>query len=230
MIHYHGTPITPRERLLTMRGRHFCVSYAEPRDLETALQIGQSVMFDNGAFSAHTNGAAFDRVGYYDWLRRHGGLAHPNWAVVPDVIDGDVEEQRALVREWPFSRHLGAPVWHLAMPVEYLLELSAFWPKICLGSTREYWEVGSERWCRRMDEAFNALCRAHSQLPWIHGLRMLGQAGADWPLASADSSNVAQNWRVQNGFCCPEAMARELDAKQSPTKWTEREEQCRLFT
>ncbi len=46
MMHYHGTPITPRAQLERMAGRMFCVSYAAPQDLATCLRIGQSVMLD----------------------------------------------------------------------------------------------------------------------------------------------------------------------------------------
>jgi hypothetical protein len=56
LIHYHGTPITPRAQLERMGGRCFCVSFADPRDTAVCLRIGQSVMFDNGAFSAFTKG------------------------------------------------------------------------------------------------------------------------------------------------------------------------------
>ncbi len=52
MIHYHGTPITPKERLYELAGRHFCVSYAAPGDLRRCHELGQSVMLDNGAFSS----------------------------------------------------------------------------------------------------------------------------------------------------------------------------------
>jgi len=69
MIHYHGTPITPRSQLLGMGGRHFCVSFANPQDLKTTLEIGQSVMFDNGAWSAFNSGVPFDADGYIKWLR-----------------------------------------------------------------------------------------------------------------------------------------------------------------
>lgn len=214
MIHYHGTPITPRQKLMSMAGRHFCVSFAEPRDLSVCLQIGQSVMFDNGAFSAFTQGVEFDEVGYYFWLE--SVLAHPHWAVIPDVIDGSEEEQRAMVKRWPFQKVLGLPVWHLGLSIDYLVELADKWPRLCFGSTARYWKVGSPDWCRRMDEAFNALAK-RGPLPWIHGLRMLGMAGERWPLASADSTNVAQNWKVTS--CCPERKAAEVDAVQAPTHW-----------
>ena len=120
MLHYHGTPITPRAQLQRMAGRMFCVSYAAPQDLATCLRIGQSVMLDNGAFSTFTRGAAFDRDGFYAWIEPH--LAHPHWAVVPDEIGGTVEQQRAMVSTWPHRREYGAPVWHLGLPLEYLFD------------------------------------------------------------------------------------------------------------
>ena len=33
MIHYHGTPITPQDVLLTLAGRCFCVSHAAPQNV-----------------------------------------------------------------------------------------------------------------------------------------------------------------------------------------------------
>lgn len=85
MIHYHGTPITPLAQIERMAGRHFCVSYERPDDLRRCLRIGQSLMLDNGAFSAKTRGAEFDLAGFYNWVEPL--LTHPHWAVVPDVID-----------------------------------------------------------------------------------------------------------------------------------------------
>ena len=100
MIHYHGTPITPRAVLETLAGEHFCISYFEPRDLKTCLKIGQSLMLDNGAFSCKTRGVPFDLHGFYDWIDPI--LAHPHWGVVPDVIDGTIEQQREMTATWPF--------------------------------------------------------------------------------------------------------------------------------
>lgn len=51
MIHYHGTPITPRAVLHELAGRNFCVPFSDARDVGICHEIGQSVMIDNGAFS-----------------------------------------------------------------------------------------------------------------------------------------------------------------------------------
>lgn len=219
MIHYHGTPITPRAQLERMAGRHFCVSFAAQQDLSACLRIGQSVMLDNGAFSCKTRGTEFDLHGFYDWIEPI--LAHPHWAVVPDVIDGTVEQQREMVSTWPYRREFGIPVWHLGLPLDYLIELCDEWGRVCLGSAGAYWQIGTPAWCGRMDEVFNALANAFgAQLPWVHGLRMLGQSAGPWPLASADSTNVAQNFKRDTG--CAECKAQPIDATNPPSLWSAR--------
>lgn len=225
MIHYHGTPITPRAQLLNMAGRNFCVSFAAPQDLKTCLKIGQSVMLDNGAFSAFTRGKAIDVPGFLEWLDPI--LAPPHWAVVPDVIGGSVEDQRKLLDVWPMGKANACPVWHLDKPLSYLCELVDGWPKVALGSAGEYWQVGSDRWAHRMDEVFNEIVRVYGRVPWIHGMRMLGQYSERWPLASADSTNVAQNHKRYNG--CAECMAGPIDARQPASGWKRSPIQAGIF-
>lgn len=223
MIHYHGTPLTPRSELFKMAGKHFCVSFSESRDGDWCMANGQSVMWDNGAFSFFTAKKPVDWEKFYDWVEPR--LGHPHWAVIPDVIDGSVREQRELVEQWPFGI-FGAPVWHLGLDINYLLDLASHWPRICFGSTSQYWQVGSEIWERRCDEAFNALERRGLK-PWVHMLRGLALAGDRWPFASADSVNVARNFKDQK--VCPERMARRIDAVQCPVRWTLAYEQEVLF-
>lgn len=215
MIHYHGTPITPRKALLEMTGRHFCVSFANPRDIHECLRIGQSVMLDNGAFTAFTKGKPMDVVGYIAWVEEH--LAHPHWAVIPDVIDGTEEQQKSGIAVWHFPPELSAPVWHLSLSLDWLLELADTWPRICFGSSGDYWQIGSPSWTRRMNEAFDALSSRRRHLPWIHGMRMLDQNDGPWPLASADSTNVARHHKEFKFG--PDAMAARIDAKQPAKKW-----------
>jgi hypothetical protein len=217
VIHYHGTPLTPRAKLMTMAGEHFCVSYWTPTDIDVCMTIGQSVMLDNGAFSAFTNGATFDPVGFAAWAEKY--LGHPHWAVIPDLIDGSVEQQRSMRKAWPHPKELSAPVWHLGLPIDYLRELADEYPKICFGSTAQFWQIGSPAWCARMDEAFNALAKRRF-LPWIHGLRMLDLGGSEYPLASADSVNVARNFKCQG--LEPKFMAKRIDARNTPIVWENR--------
>jgi hypothetical protein len=197
-----------------MSGKHFCVSFARTDDLKICLQIGQSLMFDNGAFSAFTRKEPFNEKGYYKWLEPI--LGHPHWAVIPDVIDGTRRQQERMVARWPFRKELGFPVWHLGMSMDYLRSLADNWQSICFGSSAKYWKVGSPDWQKRMDDAFDVLAR-RGPLPWVHGLRMLGQGGKRWPLASADSANVAVNFKRDTG--CSRCKAFPIDSVQCPTFW-----------
>ena len=224
MIHYHGTPITPVKAIETMLGKHFCVSFARPDDLKRCLRIGQSLMLDNGAFTTKTKGLQFDHNAFYAWLEPI--LAPPHWAVVPDVIDGTVEEQRKLTKTWAFKKSSGIPVWHLGFPISYLIELCDDWGRVCFGSAGEYWQIGTSKWCGRMDEAFNALVKTYGrEIPWVHGMRMLGQTG--YPLASADSTNVALHHAEH--IECAGCMAKRIDARNPPTLWEEKPLQEKLI-
>lgn len=218
-IHYHGTPITPRETLYTLAGKHFCVSFAEPRDADVCARIGQSVLYDNGKFTAHQQGIQIDEQALYAWLAER--LAHPHRAVVLDEIGGDVEMQRAMVRRWPLPRELSWPVWHLDKPLDYLLELVDAWPGVCLGSAGDFWEVGAPPWRQKMIEVFEFLAKHRTVMPHLHGLRMLGQCDDIWPLASADSVNVARNHAGSSKAPKKDAkkMAERIDAVQCPTFW-----------
>lgn len=225
MIHYHGTPLTPRSELMKLAGRHFCVSFADPRDGDWCLTNAQSVMWDNGAFSLHTQGKAVDWSAFYAWVEPR--LGHPHWAVVPDVIDGDIADNLDLVRAWPHPKDMAAVVWHLAEPVDHLIRLVDHgFGKVCFGSSGRYWQVGSEDWERRADEAFNALAK-RGPLPWVHMLRGLALCGDRWPFASADSVNVARNYK--DARTCPERMVRRIDAVQCPITWTVRAKQMEMF-
>lgn len=44
MIHYHGTPLSPRDMLYRMAGKHLCVSFNRPDDAQIVARIAQSVM------------------------------------------------------------------------------------------------------------------------------------------------------------------------------------------
>lgn len=186
---YHVTPITPAARLHSVAGRHFCVSFAAPQQAHLMDQVAAGVMFDNGAFSAFTKGRATDWPGFYAWLEER--LFMPGrWAVIPDVIAEGSQAQDALLREWPFE-HRGAPVWHTGEPVDRLLRLVDEWPRVCIGSTDEHWQVGGPAWLARMDEAMGELFRRHAD-PVIHMLR--GTAVSHlFPFHSADSSSLGQN-------------------------------------
>lgn len=224
-IHYHGTPLTPRSKLYELSGKCFCVSFANPSDIDVCLSIGQSVMMDNGAFTLYTKGKNPDWKSFYLWVDQR--IGHPHWAVVPDVIDGCIDDNMKLIKEWPHSKSKSAVVWHMGEPIDHLLALCDLgFSKICFGSSGEYWEVGSEKWSRRCDEAFDALSR-NGEIPWVHMLRGLAMCGDRWPFASADSVNVARNYKDTN--TCPERMARRIDSIQCPSKWVSKPVMKGLF-
>lgn len=221
-IHYHGTPITPNSVLYELAGRHFCVSYARPDQVRICHEIGQSVMLDNGAFSFWRTGETPDWDGYYRFCEEWLNYA-TTWAVIPDVINGSLKENIALIQRWPFPKRMAAPVWHMHEPIGWLVELVRDWTRVCIGSSGEYDVIGDERWHMRMTEAFNALDGAHC---WIHMLRGMSLAGSHYPFASLDSTDIARNHnRPQNGA---KAMAERWDAMQCPAVWKRRPEQMRL--
>lgn len=222
VIHYHGTPITPRPALLALAGRNFCVSYADPRDAKLCHEIGQSVMLDNGAFTFWRQGTPTDWDGYYAWCETW--LEYPTtWAVIPDVIDGTEDENDTLIDQWPFGAK-GAPVWHLHEPIVRLRQLASEWPRVCLGSSGAYAAVGTPPWHRRMEEAMNELCGNGPVPVWLHMLRGMALAGSDYPFASADSTNIARNHNGSHKASPkdPAVMASRLDVLQNPSRWTVR--------
>lgn len=196
MIHYHGTPITPVAAMLAvLKGRHAMVSFEHPEQIDAAAEVCQSIVLDNGAFSAWRSGRAFDFAGYADWAAQW--LRHPavDWCVIPDVIDGDEEQNDALLATWSAPDAHSVPVFHLHESLERLERLVARYPRVALGSSGAYADPGSPSWWGRMAEMMRVICDADG-FPRVklHGLRMLDPViFSHVPLASADSCNIARN-------------------------------------
>ena len=129
-------------------GRHCLVSYEHPEQIVEATEVCQSVVLDNGAFSAWRQGKPYDFDGYYEWCEKW--LKHPavEWAVIPDIIDGDEEANEKLVSQWPHGYHLGVPVWHMHEGLARLkwLAQQSLWPRVAIGSSGEYADPGSTPW------------------------------------------------------------------------------------
>jgi hypothetical protein len=226
-IHYHGLPITGWDVFYTLKGRHFCVSFHRPDQVKQAHEVGQSVMLDNGAFSAWKSGNAIDDWRpYYEWTDRW--LDYPTtWAVIPDVINAGAQFQDALLREWPHGRERAAPVWHLDEPIDRLVHLTKEWPRVCMGSTEEYRDVLSPIWVKRMRAAWKALRQHHKRPPNIHMLRGMQLSGLEWPFASVDSTDIGRNHNRQQNTA--KGMAERWDAMQCAAKWPSEEETMELF-
>lgn len=197
MIHYHGLPITPGTAAVeVISAGHAFLSFLHQQQVGMALEISQSFALDNGAFSAWSSGKPInDWRPYYNWvadIKRHPGF---DFAVIPDVIDGDEWQNDELLAEWPHGPFVGSPVWHMHESFDRLVNLCKSWHRVCVGSSGEYSTVGDVKWWKRMSSAMDHICDEHGfPIAKIHGLRMLNpKVFQDLPLSSADSTNIGRN-------------------------------------
>lgn len=237
MIHYHGTPCGGKREDVArfLAGRHALIPWVRPEDIGTAAEVCQSFCLDNGAFTAWKSGEPItDWSGYYEWVdtwRRHPGF---DWAIIPDVIDGTEEDNDSLLAEWPYEE-CGVPVWHLHESFERLERLVSAYPRICLGSSGQWANPGTDGWWNRMSEAMEAACDEHGRpRAKLHGLRMLDPAIFHrLPLASADSTNAVRNANLPRFgmYAAPNLstrmgiIAERIEAHQSAAIWVARQEQ-----
>jgi hypothetical protein len=207
MIHYHGLPITPATAAVrAVSGGHAFISFAHPDQLTIALDVSQSFALDNGAFSAWKSGKPIlDWSEFYEWVAELHRYPSFDFAVIPDVIDGDEAANDALLDEWPWRNTkpwVGAPVWHLHESLERLERLVLNWPRICLGSSGQYAQIGTGAWWNRMRQAMDVLCdKSGRPCSKIHGLRMLNpDIFKQFPFASADSTNIGRNVGIDSAW------------------------------
>lgn len=205
MIHYHGLPITPASAAVAaISGGHAFISHRYRDQIRIVLDVAQSFAVDNGAFSAWKSGKPVtDWSDYYRWVADLSRLPAFDFAVIPDVIDGDEDANDNLIAQWPFKNAwTGAPVWHMHESIERLVRLSNTWMRVCIGSSGEYATVGNDKWWHRMADAMNAVTD-HDGVPFckLHGLRMLNpDVFSRLPLSSADSTNIAQNVGIDSAW------------------------------
>lgn len=196
MIPYHGTPLSGSRHDVSrfFAGRHALVPFPRQDDMAAVADLCQSFVFDNGAFTVWKQGGQLDVDGYLHWVDdwyRHPGF---DWALIPDVIDGDEDANDMLIEQWP--GHLpGVPVWHLHESFDRLQRLATTWRVVALGSSGRWSQPGTAAWWRRMGEAIGSICDEDGRPACkLHGLRMLDPAiFTRLPLSSADSTNAAVN-------------------------------------
>jgi hypothetical protein len=190
----------------------------------------QSFVFDNGAFTVWRQGGTLDVDGYIRWVEdwhRHPGF---DWALIPDVIDGDEDANDRLLEEWP-SHLPGVPVWHLHESIERLQQLASKWRTVALGSSGQWASPGTDSWWKRIGDAMNAICDDQGRPACrLHGLRMLNPAiFSRLPFASADSTNAAVNGGSVGRFGMypaptagqrAEVVASRIEAHNSAAVWT----------
>lgn len=122
--------------------------------MPTIAEVSRSFVLDNGAFTAWKQRETVNWSRFYAWAEMW--LAHPGceWALIPDVIDGDEPANDALLTEWPLPHHVGVPVWHLHESIARLERLCDEWPRVAFGSSGQYaqkWGVihGGAEWPTR---------------------------------------------------------------------------------
>ncbi len=196
MIHYHGIPMTPTEAMIkALSARHAMVSYAHPQQIEIAAEICQTIVLDNGAYSAWRAEKKYDFGGYEDWARKW--INHPavDWCTIPDVIDGTEKDNDALLMLWGLPNSVSVPVYHMHESVERLARLVNEYPRVALGSSGVFSVVGTKDWWSRMSEMMQNICDKNGfPKTKLHGMRMLNPGVfSKLPLSSADSCNVARN-------------------------------------
>lgn len=206
MIHYHGTPISGSRQDVArfLLGRHALVPFIRPDDVGIVADACQSFVFDNSAFSVWKSGKKLDVGGYMSWVRKW--CKHPgfDWALIPDVIDGDEKANDALIETWRHAELTvyGVPVWHLHESLDRLSRLASEWSTVALGSSGQWPTPGTNGWWGRIGEAMFVICDDQGRpMCRLHGLRMMNPAiFTHLPLASADSTNAGMNCNSKNRF------------------------------
>lgn len=203
MIHYHGVPFSGRDKNhMALSGKHVCVSFAAPEPAAICAEMCQSLILDNGAFSAWKIGKPLDIPGFMSWAKHW--LLHPavDWALIPDVIDGDEAANDALLRLVAEGSPRWVPVWHLHESLDRLWHLCFSWPRVAFGSSGAFAQVGTQAWRARMAEAMTIICDSEGRpSAKLHGLRMLDpRIFSLYPFSSADSTNVARNIGIDKAW------------------------------
>jgi hypothetical protein len=238
---FHGTPIGGKRQDVArfLVGRDALVPFLRQDDMGAVGEFCRSFVFDNSAFSAWQRDVVIDFDEYVTWVERwhrHPGF---EWALIPDVIDGDEAANDSYVRGWP-RRYPGVPVWHLHESLGRLQRLCAEWPTVALGSSGQWATPGTVAWWHRMAEAMNVACDEQGRPKTkLHGLRMLDPAiFTALPLASADSTNAAVNCGAKSRFGmyppattaqCAEVIAERIEVQNSAPAWAGLPTQVDLF-
>ncbi len=209
MTPYYGLPITSENGLAAvevLNNAHGFCSFKSPSQLNLCVELCKSFAIDNGAFSAWSQGNPIkDWTPFYEWAAMCKKFPNCDFAVIPDVIDGNEEDNDALINEWPLGVSFGAPVWHMHESLDRLDRLAMDWPRICIGSSGDYSKVGDLKWKGRITEAMKVICDSDGfPLVKLHGLRMLNpKIFCKVPFSSCDSTNIARNIGIDKKWKMP---------------------------
>jgi hypothetical protein len=244
VIHYHGTPVggSRADVVRFLSGRHALVPFARPDDLGAALDVCQSVVLDNSAFSLwRAGGGDVDVAAYHAWVQSLAGHPALDWCLIPDKIDGSEQDNVELVTLWlrMGSRVKSVPVWHLHESLDWLTYLVTHFQTVALGSSGQWSSPGTPEWWDRMAQAMAVACDDRGRpRARLHGLRMLDPAVfTRLPLTSADSTNATRNSNLLGRFGSyvpptagqrSEVIAARIEAHQSAAIWQSQGEQHAL--
>lgn len=203
MIRYHGGPITPESAALAAWKRsHAMISFANPQQTELAFAVADSVALDNGAWPIFAAGnGAIDVPAYLEWVKTW--YRHPafDWCLIPDIIDGDEKANDALIDSWPLDAASSVPVWHMHESLDKIKWLCADWPRVAIGSSGEFVNIGTPLWWGRISEALEAICEDGQPKAKLHGLRQMDpEVFSVIPYSSVDSTNVARNIGIDSAW------------------------------
>ncbi len=241
VIHYHGTPVggTRLDASRFLAGRHALVPFARPDDLGAALEVCQSVVLDNSAFSLwRSGGGDVDVEAYLAWVNQVAGHPALDWCLIPDKIDGTEKDNVALVALWlSFGcRVEPVPVWHLHESRGWLDHLVTHFRTVAIGGSGQWATPGTPEWWRRMGQAMSVACDGQGRPRCrLHGLRMLDPAiFTALPLCNADSTNAAVNggsitrlgtYPAPTTGRRADVIASRIERHQSAAVWSGRAEQ-----
>jgi hypothetical protein len=179
------------------------ISFSEPRQVALAFAVADSVAFDNGAWPIFAAGKGeIDVDAYLDFVtewHRHPAFA---WCLIPDKIDGNESDNDALIADWPLSGSISVPVWHMHESIGRLANLVAGFPRVAIGSSGEFVNIGTQRWWGRMAEAMEVTCDSQGRpRTKLHGLRQMDpEVFSIVPYASVDSTNLARNIGIDSAW------------------------------
>jgi hypothetical protein len=204
-----GTPVTPKALLPSLAGSSFCVSHADPRDLDRVIELvgeDEILVLDNGAFTHWRQGRGqIDRNEFWTWANTAQDYSPQAIAVIPDVIEGS-EKENLLEVSWALREELAEfpartmAIWHLDESLDQLRKLCRLMNFVGFGSCQKFDVTGTteERlaYRARIAEASAVVDQVehdHGRRPWIHLMRGLGVFPEFTRFESADSTNIAVN-------------------------------------
>jgi len=204
MRHYHRTPLadTGQDSARFLQNRHALVPFHHPEDAPIAFEVCRSVAFDHGSAAISKSGGSLDIENYIRWCEewhRHPGF---DWALIPDSLAGDEDDNDALLRAWP-QNIAGVPIYHLHEDPERLLRLAADYPLVALGSGARSWSTaGTSGWWGRMAIILDAICDPNGRpICKLHGQDMMApDIFTAMPLASVDGNCAARDEQPSSRF------------------------------